>query len=147
MDTTMIWLISLLAPVGLSAVMFVVTTILTAFKDAETRRLTARTPFLNRQLELYLEATKVAAKFAVSDVSPSDAAQSKQRFWELYWGELPLVEDRRVENAMVCLGARLKGEPRTDCECESLQDCVLELAHACRQSLAQSWGVKDWRYE
>ena len=28
----------------------------------------------------------------------------------------------------------------------SLARCSVDLAHACRRSLAESWNVPDWRY-
>jgi hypothetical protein len=28
---------------------------------------------------------------------------------------------------------------------ENVQGLALDLAHACRDSLAESWGVKQWR--
>jgi hypothetical protein len=63
-----------------------------------------------------------------------------KRFWSLYWGELALVEDKRVESAMVQFGRALESD-RTNTE---LQQASLALAHACRDSLAESWGVKQW---
>ncbi len=122
----------------------------TARKDAETRSLEARKQFLARQLELYTEATRAAAKLATSKADSPEFRQAGSRFWELYWGELSMVETRQVEAAMVemgnCLNDRCSG-----CELEpklkpNLEQCSLALAHACRRSLAESWGVQDWRY-
>jgi hypothetical protein len=114
-------------------------------KDAETRNLEARKQFLTRQLELYTDATRTAAKLANLDTSSSDRPAVERRFWELYWGELSMVESREVEGAMKrmgdCLGGNCGGCPASD-----LRQCALALAHACRQSLAESWGVADWQY-
>ena len=115
----------------------------TARKDAETRRLEARKHFLSRQLELYTDATRAAAKLATSSPDSEDFTDAAGRFWELYWGELAMVEDHQVEAAMVAMGRCLQG----DCSgCGKLAQCSLNLAHACRRSLAESWGVEDWRY-
>ena len=114
-------------------------------KDAETRNLEARKQFLTRQLELYTDATRTAAKLANLDTSSSERPPVERRFWELYWGELSMVESREVEGAMKrmgdCLGGNCDGCPGSD-----LRQCALALAHACRRSLAESWGVADWQY-
>ena len=116
----------------------------TARKDAETRRIQAREHFLTRQLKLYTDATQTAAKLATSSRESEDFTKAADRFWELYWGELSMVENRDVEAAMVQMGHCLEGNCQA---CPDLQRCSLALAHACRQSLAESWGVSDWRYE
>ena len=108
--------------------------------QAETRRIEATKPFLERQLKLYTEATQAASVLATSKKADElDAANKK--FWSLYWGELALVEDKKVEAAMVQLGRALE-EGSVG---QQLQQHSLALAHACRDSLAESWGVKQWR--
>lgn len=108
--------------------------------QAQTRRIEATRPFLERQLSLYTSVTQAAAILATGR-SADDVAAASQTFWRLYWGELALVEDSRVEAAMVELGRRL-----TDgCVAHDLQVASLKLAHACRDSLADSWGVQQWR--
>ena len=108
--------------------------------QSESRRIEATKPFLERQLKLYTEATQSAATLATSE-EPSEKAASIKRFWSLYWGELALVEDEEVEAAMVALG---KGLDRQAPPAE-LKQISLRLAHACRDSLALSWGVKEWQ--
>jgi hypothetical protein len=108
--------------------------------QADTRRIEATRPFLDRQLKLYTEATQAAATLATSS-SKEELAAARARFWSLYWGELALVEDKRVEAAMVQLGQALeRGAIGKD-----VAQLSLNLAHACRDSLADSWGVKQWR--
>jgi hypothetical protein len=54
-----------------------------------------------------------------------------------------MVENQGVETAMRRMGDCLNGK----CvDCPNLSRCSLDLAHACRRSLAESWGVPDWRY-
>lgn len=106
----------------------------------QTRRIEATKPFLDRQLKLYTDATQAAATLATS-VKDTELVQARERFWSLYWGELALVEDKQVEGAMVQFGSALsKGLTGTQ-----LQVLSLQLAHACRDSLADSWGVTQWR--
>jgi hypothetical protein len=108
--------------------------------QAETRRIEATRPFLDRQLKLYTEATQAAATLATA-TSKEELAAARARFWSLYWGELALVEDKRVEAAMVQLGRALEGGATG----KEIAPFSLSLAHACRDSLAESWGVKQWR--
>jgi hypothetical protein len=108
--------------------------------QVETRRIEATKPFLERQLKLYTEATQAAATLATSKKADELDSASK-KFWSLYWGELALVEDKRVEAAMVQFGRALEAGSTG----QQLSQHSLALAHACRDSLAESWGVKQWR--
>ena len=110
-----------------------------AVRLAESRRIEATKPFLERQLKLYTEATQVAAKIATSrDVK--EVEDAKKRFWQLYWGELALVENKDVEAAMVKLGRALENSASQ----RELKQLSLKLAHACRESLDRSWGINAW---
>ena len=102
----------------------------------QTRRIEATKPFLDRQLKLYTDATQAAATLATS-VKETELVQARERFWSLYWGELALVEDTQVEGAMVQFGSALS-EGQTGTQLQSLS---LQLAHACRDSLANSWEI------
>jgi hypothetical protein len=143
-ETIFRWISTLVAVGGL--LWGVTSFLITSRIQAETRQLEARRPFLERQLTLYTEATQNAAILATS----SDAAaieKARQRFWELYWGELAMVENGGinvnkggVESAMVLFGQCLN----KNCSQAELQPLALKLAHACRDSLADSWGVQDW---
>lgn len=108
--------------------------------QAESRRIEATKPFLERQLKLYTEATQAAALLSTSEETP-ERATAVMRFWTLYWGELALVENKDVEAAMVELGQGLENHVSS----AELRQLSLSLAHACRDSLALSWGVKDWQ--
>ena len=108
--------------------------------QAETRRIEATKPFLDRQLVLYTAATQATSTIATSETA-GDIAAAKLRFWSLYWGELALVEDKRVEAAMVNFGKALDGAG----ERGELRRLSLALARACRDSLAEAWGVRQWQ--
>ena len=108
--------------------------------QAETRRIEATKPFLERQLKLYTEATQAAATLATSK-KPEELDVASKKFWSLYWGELALVEDKGVEAAMVQFGRALESGSVG----QQLREHSLALAHACRDSLAESWGVRQWR--
>jgi hypothetical protein len=114
----------------------------------QARAIDARRPFLDLQLKLYQEATKAAAILATSS-NADELKTAETRFWQLYWGELAMVEnggiqtkDGGVEGSMVRFGDQLKKPSR---DRSTLQRLSLELAHTCRDSLAESWNVRDWR--
>src|SRR5262245_20841526 len=88
------WISTLVAVGGL---LWAITSFLiTSRIQAETRQLEARRPFLERQLALYTEATQNAAILATSsDMKALEKA--RQRFWELYWGELAMVENGGIK--------------------------------------------------
>lgn len=111
-----------------------------AARSAETRRIEATKPFLERQLKLYTEATQAAATIATGEEGPAKT-RATRRFWELYWGELALVENGTVEQAMASFGVGLRAGLGRD----EMQRRSLALARACRDSLAVSWGVADWK--
>src|SRR5262247_4947331 len=74
-------------------------------KEAQAALREARKPFLQRQQELYFEASTLASKLSTLDHGAEREA-ARKRFYQLYWGELSVVEDESVEKAMV----RFKGE-------------------------------------
>ncbi len=106
---------------------------------AESHRIEATKPFLERQLKLYTEASQVAAVLATS-TEAAELLRATERFWELYWGELALVENKEVQAAMVALGRALE----TSADKKEVQQLSLRLAHACRRSLDKSWGINAW---
>jgi hypothetical protein len=108
--------------------------------QSKTRRIEATKPFLERQLHLYTQATQVAAVLA-TETRAAEREQAAKTFWRLYWGELALVENQRVEAAMVEFGGILKAGGAG----HEIEVASLKLAHACRESLAESWGVEQWR--
>lgn len=114
--------------------------LLTQRGQAETRRVEATRPFLDKQLKLYTEATQAAATMATSK-SPEEIRAARNKFFLLFWGELVMVEDRHVESAMV----ELRNALNAGKEGAELEQLSLRLARACRNSLAESWGVKQWQ--
>ncbi len=118
------------------------------FSAVQARRNEARRPYLNLQLTLYQEATKTVSVLATSS-DQAELARAEERFWQLYYGELAMVEnggsnaeDGGVESAMVQVGQALQARP---VDKALLQTRSLALAHVCRNSLAESWDVKNWK--
>lgn len=109
-------------------------------EQAETRRIEATKPFLEKQLVLYTEATRLASTIATA-TDPKVKNEATASFWRLYWGELSLLEDALVESAMVNFGRALDRQAQPD----ELKNLALKLAHTCRDSLSRSWRVKEWQ--
>ncbi|MDY8136826.1 hypothetical protein [Aquimarina sp. 2201CG5-10] len=58
--------------------------------------------FWNTQNRLYSETLKVTSELVLSNEIRSEKyLENYNRFWELYWAELPTCESREVESAMV----------------------------------------------
>ena len=111
-----------------------------AERTAETRRIEATRPYLDRQLTLYTEATALTSAIASSS-DKAEVEKATRRFWQLYWGELALVERHSVSSAMVAFGRALDASrPQGE-----LRPLALALAHACRDELAASWGTDAWK--
>ncbi|MGJ8675974.1 MAG: hypothetical protein ACSHX0_00510 [Akkermansiaceae bacterium] len=110
-------------------------------KSAETRRIEATRPFLDRQLQLYTEAVQVTSMIATSS-DDAEIQRTTIRFEQLYWGELALVERSGVATAMVNFRNELFREGSSQ---KSLKPLALALAHACRDELASSWNTESWK--
>lgn len=111
-------------------------------KTLEQRRIEAQKPFLDKQLALYSETIRTTSFLATASQSP-DWTKARDRFWELYWGELATVENREVSLQVVAFGEALNGQGGKMSNV-TLQQQALSLAHAVRQSLDESWGIKVW---
>jgi hypothetical protein len=114
-----------------------------AAKEAANRRIEATKPFLDRQLTLYIEASQVTAKIATSE-DAGEVAAAKKRFWELYWGELALVEDNDVATAMVNFSKAMAPPDNKAVDPVALRQASLALAGRIRDSLAKSWNTDAW---
>ena len=62
----------------------------------------------------------------------------RQEFWELYWGELAIVESKEVEAAMVRIGQAVKDWQPGDPPPSELRDLAADLRRACGIPLASA---------
>jgi hypothetical protein len=121
------------------------------YNDARTKE--QNSYIFQRQAALYFDAAQTAATIAISK-DPQKLAPALERFNELYAGEMVIVEDRRVELAMIavhnCLpdNAKMcvrptKNQNNKDIDAkklellgqESLYEFSLELAACTRNAL------------
>lgn len=109
-------------------------------EKAKAEIATSKRPFLDTQLALYQDATRSVATIA-SSPDPAVVAKATERFHQLYWGELAMVEDLEVEDAM----GRFQRALSQNAANAALEQCSLRLAHVVRGSLARSWGADVWK--
>ncbi|MDQ3012110.1 MAG: hypothetical protein M3X11_15555 [Acidobacteriota bacterium] len=112
-------------------------------KAIKTARREAQRPFLELQLKLYVEAVTVAGRLATLE-NGAEREAARKRFYQLYWGELSVVEDREVEIAMVRFNQALEAFERAAiperAKAKAILNCrSLRLAHNVRDSLARTW--------
>jgi len=108
-------------------------------REVEAALREARKPFLERQQALYFEATSAASKLSTLD-DGGEKEGARKRFYQLYWGELSVVEDELVEAAMVRFKNILEQYERGQTSKFEVERSSLVLAHSCRESLARGWG-------
>jgi hypothetical protein len=83
--------------------------------EIEAARRELQRPYYEKQLALYLDASRVVAHLARRPTGPEKEAL-EARYWELYWGELAFVESPEVERLMVSFCKEYFGD---ELECHS----------------------------
>lgn len=106
-----------------------------------------RKAFWEKQIALYFEATEATSKIATLPEDDPARKTAQEKFWQLYFGPLRVVEDDKdVGNAMVSFGYCLtqpgNSAPMRDCTRDELQQKALTLAVRCRLSIAANWNRK-----
>lgn len=131
-----------------SAIGFILAALFSYSQYLDTATRDARKPFLEKQLELCVEASDSAAMIATSP-RPSDVKASKVRFDRLYWGSLAIFDNKRIAHAMKEFnsvvtahwsGGDLASNERAR---EALRPLSEEIAHECRDLVIASWFGSD----
>lgn len=110
---------------------------------AITQRIEAQKPFLQKKLDLYFEAARVAEVLTEWGIDPTSQEwkDATKRFWALRWGELEMVGDPGIRNAMRMIGQQInevENNPRR--LRHDLRWAVECLADQLRDSLETAWG-------
>lgn len=106
-------------------------------------------PIREAQLNLYQDASSVAAKLATLPRDGAEWKAAQYDFLRLYYGPLAIVENYRhqpsndnanptVEQAMVAFKRCL--DDQNCIGSKDMQNLSLGLAHTCRVSLGATWG-------
>ena len=119
-----------------------------AVEQRKAQRFEAAMPFLQRQLDLCVEASDAAASLA-SATNAERIAVARDRFWQLYFGSLHIVEDfgeGSVENRMIGFGKALNQAPADNSELAAmnidkrgLKSPALDIGKACRALIVKGW--------
>jgi hypothetical protein len=108
-----------------------------SLRNADLRENEFKRTFWETRLSLYTRATSAASRIATAP-DPNSAPADVREFWELYYGELALVEDESVAAAMVNFGEELSEGNK-----EALKGRSYDLALSCRDSLMETWNPVD----
>jgi hypothetical protein len=103
-----------------------------------------RRPYYEKQLNLYLEASKVVSDLATL-VEGDERKKAEQRFWELYWGELAFVESSVIEGMMRSYCDKLFDASKCDHQLSPnprLGD-ALNFSHQARDEIRGQWRVTN----
>lgn len=97
------------------------------------REETASMPQLQQSISnhLYQRACDAADRLAAAD-DLNQVNHSFDEFWELYWGELAIVESKQVEQKMIAFGKLLKQRKR-----ETREQAIAELREPMMQAAAE----------
>ena len=100
-----------------------------------------RKPFWEKQIQCYFEASKYASILATS-CDEEERSNAKGKFYQLYYGMLAMVEDDKVEEAMIEFHKELSSSKNILCGTKKLKNLSLELAWNLRSSIGSTWDIQ-----
>lgn len=100
--------------------------------------------FNEQQITLSFETAETVAKLLTAETK-EDWDTHVAKFRTLYWGQLVLVESKKVAEAMVHLCNQMMKAPQFD-QRDRLQKEVFEVSNALRQQIAKR-NANDWRID
>jgi len=112
----------------------------------QVQAIEAAQPFLTKKLEWCEEAVEKTSKIATTE--PPDPTDL-QRFAQMYWGVMGLIENRDIIEAMKAFDEGLTNQvpayagPKLEgSEVLTLTELSLDLAEACRAELSAEWSSR-----
>jgi hypothetical protein len=106
--------------------------------EVDTRNKEFRHAFWQKQFDVYVRATRIAAKIALMQDIES-VKPERHEFWVLYSGELSILENKDVRDAMIKYGRELDKIEKGQKNIDALEFLSYNLARACRESLKKTW--------
>lgn len=113
-------------------------------KFLEVKSVEAEKPYLERKLAWCEQAVETTSRIATS-LEPSQ--KDIDRFWQMYWGVMGLIEKESINFAMIAFGKGLEaltppqnGSKDPASHQAGLPAKSLALAHACRKELSAEWS-------
>jgi hypothetical protein len=116
----------------------------------ESRNFEARKPFLEKQLALYVEVSKLSGYLVTHQPTDADWHASFVRHEAMYWSDLAMVQSPAVEAAMGDLARALvnysndptSNQEEKDRERTEAAGAASRLSHAMREDLEGIWQQK-----
>ena len=106
------------------------------FQSLRTATLEARKPYLEKQLDLCVEAANAAGTIATSP-DPAAVAGATATFDRLYWGALAIFDNLAVSNAMRAFSTAAAQKPTPN-----LRLLAEAVAHRCKDLTRAELGVR-----
>lgn len=118
--------------------------------QSENAKRESQKPFLERQLNTCFDTVGIVGSLAADNepgiiVKAQEHAETLNKFWIHFHGVLSVVENNKVEGAMVAIGNQLRDCEQSHHKCD-LQDNANRLAHACRDLMRRGWDITDVQY-
>ena len=111
-------------------------------REYELKRLERQEKRFEEKAALYKETRQLLSFLSTNDSKTSDIYETKRnKFWELYWGDLASVETHPIESLMVQFGNKLdqikneKDEAKINSIKNELQQISLSFAHQTKKEL------------
>ena len=111
-------------------------------REYELKRLERQEKRFEEKATLYKETRQLLSFLSTNDSKTSDIYETKRnKFWELYWGDLASVETHPIESLMVQFGNKLdqikneKDEAKINSIKNDLQQISLSFAHQTKKEL------------
>jgi hypothetical protein len=114
-------------------------------RQAKAHERESKRTYLEKQAEIYFEVVPLVSKLANAESAEVIEKGDERRFWQIFWGEIGMVEDTGVAQAMDLFGKSLDAfQGRIDNEkCAKKKRAIsITLSHCVRKSLGDSWGVQ-----
>jgi hypothetical protein len=105
--------------------------------EADARRFEALSAFRKLQLDRYTEIVTVASRLAAAKYeTKADLNAATRRFYEMYWGDLSIVESEALKTAMANLRGALERQEEI-----AVRNWAYRISHLARTPLLASFDV------
>lgn len=100
-----------------------------------------RRPFLEQRQAVYLRLGRSLSDIMNHDPGDDEWDPAKEKFFTIYWGEIPLVYDKGVAESLEPFSDKLHSAETSE-DKEQLAPLVQAINKACRISLGEDWDIE-----
>ncbi len=123
----------------LTALIAIFGLIFSLWQFLEVQKIEAARPYLEKKLVWCEEIVELTSKIATSNEIMEDDVE---RFWQMYWGVMGLIEKEDLLKVMIEYGKDLESRHKLKENESSLKKRSLAIAHACRNEFTKEWSSK-----